>query len=218
MKTFLHSWSAAWLLAQHLVPATAAFSDPPNATVIPLWANDCREWPNYQNVRGVDVTGAFTFVSAQTQDEGSNGLRVQAQPYRDGNNGTHRVLVVDVRKSGLLSTIMTSHCNNGTVFYGYAGLEAKPPFVVDSNSGVLRPEGTGLKLEPYAHAIDGVRQPGVFLGARNLTTWGFDYVQPADCGSRDYYSIWLLGVSDRSQYSPGGRTPMLRGFIKAEGL
>ena len=31
---------------------------------------------------------------------------------------------------------------------------------------------TPLPVEPYAHFIDGVKQPGVFLGSENVTLWG----------------------------------------------
>jgi hypothetical protein len=189
----------------------AALPAAPNVTVVPL-STTCYDWPNWQNVRGKDITGAFTFRSDQTGDEGSNGLRVRTREYRDGSNATHSILVVDVRKSGLISPSISAYCDNGTVLFGYYGMGEKPPIVIDS-SGAMKPEGTGLKLEPYAHEVNGVRQPGVFLGTRNQTTWGFDYIRPADCGALDFYYIWLQGLS-----SGGGREPMLLGFIKAEGL
>lgn len=39
----------------------------------------------------------------------------------------------------------------------------------------------------------GVRQDGVFIGSRNVTTWGFRY-QSASDGGPDYYEIRLLGL------------------------
>jgi hypothetical protein len=208
MKTS-HFYFAALQLGLHLTPAAAA-PEAQNVTVVPL-STSCYDWPNWQNVRGQDITGAFTFVSDQTGDEGSDNLRVRSREYADANNEKHQVLVVDVRKSGLISSRITAYCVDGIVRFG-RGLD-EAPIVID-NTGVMQPEGTGFKLEPYAHEINGVRQPGVFLGTKNLTTWGYDYIRPADC-SLDFYFIWLEGViPDESN----GRSPMLRGFIKADGL
>lgn len=51
---------------------------------------------------------------------------------------------------------------------------------------------TPLPVEPYAHVIDGVKQPGVFLGSQNVTLWGFNYQNSADEGWGEYYSVRLL--------------------------
>ncbi|KAK1834967.1 hypothetical protein QBC39DRAFT_342325 [Podospora conica] len=49
------------------------------------------------------------------------------------------------------------------------------PIRINTDYGAtLVTEGPGLMLEPYAHYIDGVRQPGVYLGLAGETRWAFD--------------------------------------------
>lgn len=79
-----------------------------------------------------------------------------------------------------------------------------------------------LPLEPYAHvdasataatARGGERQPGVFLGSGNVTTWGFNYQNTTEAG--EYYYLRLLGPG---QENPANGQPLydgeFTGFIK----
>ena len=47
----------------------------------------------------------------------------------------------------------------------------RPIRVNTERDSTLVYDSFGLILEPYAHYIDGVRQPGVFLGAAGETRW-----------------------------------------------
>ncbi|KAJ8122985.1 hypothetical protein ONZ43_g955 [Nemania bipapillata] len=72
------------------------------------------------------------------------------------------------------------------------------------------------ELEPYIHEIDGVRQPGVFIGAVNVTTWGFNYQNSSETG--EYYFLRLLGPNSHNlatgeQLNEGEFT----GYIKVDG-
>jgi hypothetical protein len=72
------------------------------------------------------------------------------------------------------------------------------------------------ELEPYAHVVDGMRQPGVFIGAVNVTTWGFNYQNSTETG--EYYYLRLLGPNSHNlatgeQLNEGEFT----GFIRVDG-
>jgi hypothetical protein len=53
-----------------------------------------------------------------------------------------------------------------------------------------------LPLEPYAHVLNGRRQPGVFLGYGNVTAWGFNYISDSEMGS--FYYMRLLGPNSNN--------------------
>lgn len=46
-------------------------------------------------------------------------------------------------------------------------------------------------VEPYGHSIDGQQQAGVYLGLRNVTTWGYNYINDTEAG--EFYYLRLLG-------------------------
>ncbi|KAF2010484.1 hypothetical protein BU24DRAFT_454847 [Aaosphaeria arxii CBS 175.79] len=79
-------------------------------------------------------------------------------------------------------------------------------------------EGEEVKI--FEHYIDGVKQPGAFIGGYdNSTTWGFQY-QPANQGSSglDYFSIRLLGPNSADPTTGEAlRANETRGFIKILG-
>ncbi len=51
--------------------------------------------------------------------------------------------------------------------------------------------------------MDGIKQPGVYLGAQNVTLWGFNYQNNTDEGWGEYYSVRLL--------LPGSESPTTGG-------
>ncbi|KAI1471507.1 uncharacterized protein F4812DRAFT_455621 [Daldinia caldariorum] len=48
----------------------------------------------------------------------------------------------------------------------------------------------------HSHILDGTVQPGVFLGAVNVTTWGFNYQNNTEAG--EYYFVRLLGPNSNN--------------------
>lgn len=83
------------------------------------------------------------------------------------------------------------------------------------------PEEYSDVAEPYYHVdTDGVRQEGIFIGARNVTSWGVKYYGPS-VGTIDglpYWSIRLLGPGSED---PQTGEPLLEGesetFIRVDG-
>jgi len=60
-----------------------------------------------------------------------------------------------------------------------------------------------------------VRQPGVYLGTMNQTTWGFYYERPEECGALDFYQARLLDLPVDPDTEPKARTdPWFKGFLK----
>ncbi len=105
-------------------------------------------------------------------------------------------------------------CFNGKMSLGF-GDSAVISISKDKNNALLS-LGPGYKLEPYAHEIDGVRQPGVFLGALNQTTWGFNFIEPAACGEIFYYQAALQGLPIDPDTPPtAGYLPEFYGFLEA---
>jgi hypothetical protein len=70
------------------------------------------------------------------------------------------------------------------------------------------------QLEPYALVdSDGKRLPGVFIGAFNVTTWGFNYQNSTETG--EYYYLRLLGPNSHNpatgeQLNKGEFTGMIK--------
>ncbi|ORY59709.1 uncharacterized protein BCR38DRAFT_412704 [Pseudomassariella vexata] len=67
----------------------------------------------------------------------------------------------------------------------------------------------GIAIEPYEHYVDDVKQPGVFLGGQNSTTWQFKYNWAGVMG--DYYLLRLLGPN-HDHYPPAEED--FTGFLK----
>ena len=61
------------------------------------------------------------------------------------------------------------------------------------------PGAATIPIEPYYHSIDGVQQPGLFLGSHGVTAWGIKYYE-ADSGSYGdpYWLIRLLGPDSQN--------------------
>lgn len=190
----------------------------PNVTVVPLRTDDCVDWPNWLPVRGSDITGGFDIQVDQCDDEGLEGLLTTtiAFNWTDAGGDSGERLVIDLRKSRRFARSYY-RCWNGTVGYG-PNLDSTITIAKDPRNAFLTAKNAieGYKLEPYAHEINGTRQPGVFLGTMNRTTWGFAYVQPTECGQKDYYQAMLQGLPVDPDTEPrAANDPEFFGFLKA---
>jgi hypothetical protein len=90
-----------------------------------------------------------------------------------------------------------SCANNGSIYDIHGG----PTLLFSINEqdqelGYSSESGKGSKLIPevYTHEMAGVQQDGLFVGYRNVTTWGFELVSgQGGASSGDYYRMRLLG-------------------------
>lgn len=216
------------LLTQHV-------SAVPNVTVIPLITGPntgCSAWPGWIPTRDTDVTGTLLFEVSDADDEAVNGLLTTTHtspwPILGNLSNTVENVFVDLRKSRRIAKL-TYRCFNGVM---RVGLGAEITVSKDWRNAFMTvgeyDGGPGYKLEPYAHEIDGVRQPGVFLGAKGKTTWGFRWNGPQwadsdNCGANidgrlplDWYEVKLVGLEyDENTESRAASPSEFEGFIKA---
>ncbi|KAI1147623.1 hypothetical protein F4825DRAFT_455316 [Nemania diffusa] len=189
----------------------------PNVTVTPL-TNTCASFPGYDNSTGIaaplkvvaDFTGrgidgdSFVPKYATAVGGGSwgftslptNGTGV---PMRCGDGSLQAQLNTGI--SGIQWQTLVAAGTPAESVFGF-GL----PNLPDPN----------YELGPYVHEIDDVRQPGVFIGAVNVTTWGFNYQNSSETG--EYYFLRLLGPNSHNlatgeQLNEGEFT----GYIKVDG-
>jgi hypothetical protein len=194
---------------------TAQGSAVPNVTVIPLSPGSCYGWPSWQGSGGdhVDLTGPLKISINQADDDGIEGLPLSVKTFNRTGLSTLNI-VADLRKSNTFARSLFL-CKNGN-------LETKAPgtlFIGKDPSNALLTTEAGHSPEVYAHLVNGVRQPGIFLGARNQTKWGFTYRLPQTCGNLDYYELKLMNLPQDQAIEPkASRTPDAFGFLKVEAL
>jgi hypothetical protein len=123
-------------------------------------------------------------------------------------------VIVNPLKTQSRATIFC-RCANGTVRDGPTLREPSLKVSKDINNAFLT-YGDGYNLEPYAHEVNGVRQPGVYIGAQNKTTWGFRLKNPDPCGEGYFYEMKLQGSPlDPNTPPAAGSPPEFFGFLKA---
>ncbi|KAM7215158.1 hypothetical protein V8F06_009476 [Rhypophila decipiens] len=181
-----------------LLPFAAAV---PNVTVIPLGSKDCSSWPAQIRSPGADISRYLRIEITSPEDVGLTGLlstsSTQNWPTVGNLSNTEDYVSFDVRRSTYFAKPVF-RCSNGTLHMNSPDFE--PISVSRDYRGAWMmlgefADGPGYKLEPYAHELDGVRQEGVFLGAKGKTTWGFAYERAEVCGGLpDWYTARLMGL------------------------
>ncbi|ORY56372.1 uncharacterized protein BCR38DRAFT_505283 [Pseudomassariella vexata] len=187
----------AMALSVSLLPLISALS---NTTVLPLPA-DCSSYPDYDNTTG--IAGPWTIVADST-DKPIDGFGADTVFAIAANGLSWGFFTVKTTKP-LNQTSM--RCTNSTL---QAHLPRYPNGTIWKEviaAGTPAEEAIGfgfpdlpdptLTILPYAHIVDGVRQPDVFLGALNVTTWGYNYQNNTEGG--EYYYMRLL--------TPGSESP-----------
>lgn len=191
-----------------LLPALVAAV--PNVTVIPLRSKDCSSWPGLIRTPAADITAYLRLEVTSSDDPAIDGLlataHTQRWPTLQNLSNTVETVVMDVRKSTRIAKPVF-RCFNGVLHMVGDG---DPAITVSKDwrgAQMMLGDyqgGPGYKLEPYAHEINGVRQEGVFLGAKGKTTWGFNWERPTrdDCANGnsalDWYSARVQGL----EYDP----------------
>lgn len=224
-----------------LLPAVLAV---PNVTVVPLTTTSCAGWPGFlPSGDRVDSTTSLTFVVDQSDDPAVDGLRASSADYhwpagRDTPDGfNYTAITLDLRASRRFAHI-TFRCFDGVLRLGTLGNGAsankttdlpslsvnkdkRNGFVIESQAGGASSNSTdpwsGYPVEPYKHvdAATGKDLPGVFLGARNLTTWGFNFNDKGPCGTPFLYEARLQGLPQDPTVEPRATyDPEFFGFLK----
>ncbi|KAI2617269.1 hypothetical protein GGS26DRAFT_596439 [Hypomontagnella submonticulosa] len=187
----------------------------PNATAV-LLGSDCTAYPNYDNATGIAEPLRVVVDSTGKELDGFKFIPKYAIAVGGGSWGFMVIPTAENTTAGVAD--VPFRCANGTLQahlnIGMAGdrwqtlIAAGTP----AESYVVNPLGAPY-LRCHSHILDGVAQEGAYLGAVNVTNWGFIYQNHTETG--EYYFLRLLGPNSNDpatgkQLFPGEFT----GYIK----
>ncbi|KAI1859049.1 hypothetical protein JX265_010526 [Neoarthrinium moseri] len=170
----------------------------PNVTVTPL-PPTCASYPAYDNSTGqagpwylvADATGSSIDGFAATATYYTNpdfhrwgfitipSVKATKNPAMRCANGTLQVQLSTGNNNTAWQDIVVAGDNNWQAGIGFA-------FPGDQSKDI--------PVQPYAHFINGTRQPGVFLGAKNVTTWYFKDNWAGNAGEYYLLRLWASGT------------------------
>ncbi|KAI1352817.1 hypothetical protein F5Y01DRAFT_303756 [Xylaria sp. FL0043] len=209
------------LFALRLLYFTVLAFAMPNVTVTPL-TRSCTSFPSYNNNTGV---AAPLKVVADSTGKGIDGNGFVPKYATAVGGGSWGFITIPLDTSANETTV-PMRCSNGSLQAqlntGINGIQwqtlvaAGTPAESVFGFGLPNLPDPNYQLEPYLHEIDGVRQPGVYIGAVNVTTWGFNYQNSSETG--EYYFLRLLGPNSHNlatgeQLNEGE----FMGYIKVDG-
>ncbi|KAL1967824.1 hypothetical protein VTN77DRAFT_2513 [Rasamsonia byssochlamydoides] len=193
------------LLALSLVALARAV---PNVTAV-LAQGGCSVYPDYDASTGIagpwiiQVDQCTNMTTSQPCSINGYGDSVEVRRLA-GDTGIHEGYITIAYVNDEAKTAIRCNDATGSVLEaltptgvsGYAWNQiniTNIPYSAPLMWGL--PPDASIPVEPYYHYIGGVKQPGLFLGSHNVTTWGIKYYE-ADAGSLDgepYWFIRLLG-------------------------
>ncbi|KAF1845390.1 uncharacterized protein K460DRAFT_285910 [Cucurbitaria berberidis CBS 394.84] len=201
MKAFAIFLIATLLGANAAVPTVT-----PKLISIP---QNCGYWPS----------GRFLIVVDSAEDPAVNGL--PAQPYDIiFPSKVLPLLAIDLRASRRIAKSVFA-CDAGQAVISSSPVFKKLGICQDRENGHILIDAPAEKVlvpELYRHVVDGKEVDGLYVGAKNQTTWGFRYT-PSSCyanatvSTRDYYEVKLLGLPE-SKYDTAGYEVEFQGFLK----
>lgn len=177
------------LLFAVLTPLISAF---PNVTAIPIGVGTCSNFPSTYDTSGRSAD-AFVFRPSSVENAAIDNLPTYVAV---------DTLVVSLTNDTIPSIF---YCDEGgTIFDGFGS----STLLIPANSSMMQLQyisrGSGIKPETYNHVIDGVKQDGIYLGSKNVTTWAFGRL-----AKETSWRLRLLGVG--SEELQDGE---VRGFLK----
>ncbi|KAI1139625.1 hypothetical protein F5Y05DRAFT_411812 [Hypoxylon sp. FL0543] len=216
-----------------LISATLA-SATPNITVTPL-PSGCAGYPNYDNATGIagplrlaaDSTGrdqdGYKFIPKFAIAVGGGSWGFMVIPATQ--NETAEEIVFRCANDTLQAQLDTGKQWQPLIAAGTPGEAAfgfNLPDLPDPNYHLETCNFPCSRIprsvaNTNSHAIEGVPQPGVFLGAVNVTTWGFNYQNFTETG--EYYYARLLGPNSQNRATGKPLNPgEFTGYIKITGI
>ncbi|KAI0508597.1 hypothetical protein F5B22DRAFT_659174 [Xylaria bambusicola] len=196
MKVSMKSIAAAAFMLYSRVATAAA----PNVTAVSI-GTVCTSFPGYPGFGGSGA-GPFIGIAAST-GQAIDGIGLNVAYYMDE---TRRYGYVAAWTSFPMSNIPL-RCFNQTLEaqlkIGPDSEEIWQPLVISGDPALKGALGFGfpedkypnIPVEAYWHFVNGEQVPGVFLGAKDSTTFGFVYNQAGLLGSAgEYYVLRLLGT------------------------
>jgi hypothetical protein len=178
-----------------LIPfISLAYSISTNITAV-LLPGGCSAYPSYDATTG--IAGPWVVQAVQTNNSAIENFGNVAEFSRGATQIRWGSIVFPTNNQVAKNPL---RCSNNTLQalvpvgvsqYEWQNLRISP-YPYDAELMYL--VDGGPEVQPYAIYVDGVQQPGVFLGADATTTWGFRYY-PADasCCGTPFYGMRLLG-------------------------
>ncbi|KAI1097204.1 hypothetical protein F4804DRAFT_328264 [Jackrogersella minutella] len=194
---------ALFIKATAIVSLVSLVSAAPNVTVVPL-SSGCSSYPNYDITTG--IAGPLSVVADSTGKE-LDGFKFIPKFATAVGGGAWGFMVIPTTENATAATgDIPFRCGNDTLQayldMGFVGVRWQP--LIAAGTPAESVFGFGLPdlpdpnyhLETDLHLVDGVAQPGVYLGSVNVTTWGFNYQNFTEMG--EYYFLRLLGPNSNN--------------------
>ncbi|KAI6088753.1 hypothetical protein F4821DRAFT_81691 [Hypoxylon rubiginosum] len=168
-----------------------------NVTVLPL-GSGCASFPGYDNTTG--IAGPLHVAVDSTGGE-FDGFQFVPQFSTAVGGGAWGFMVIRPVANGTAAPEPSPmQCANDTLQayldMGFVGVRwqnliaAGTPAESVFGFGLPDLPDPNYHLETYQHVVDGEIQPDAYLGAVNITTWGFNYQNFTETG--EYYFARLL--------------------------
>ncbi|TAQ85769.1 hypothetical protein B7494_g5911 [Chlorociboria aeruginascens] len=171
----------------------------PNVTT-ELAPGGCSAYPVYD--ASIGIAGPWILQLSDSDNSAIDGYGDDSQVIRQaGSTGITQGRISIVNNNQLAKNAI--RCNDATGLEGYvatgvSGYTWQQLNITEYPYDAELMYGLGqysTPVEAYYHYIDGVQQPGLYLGQDGYTTWGVK-LYPADSGSLDgnpYWQLRLLG-------------------------
>ncbi|KAI0187321.1 hypothetical protein EV127DRAFT_410449 [Xylaria flabelliformis] len=212
MKTSIIKSTAAIAIALCSQAVIVVAAAAPNVTAVPI-GTSCTSYP------GFDGSNAGPFIAvADSTGRAVDGIGLNAAYYVDG---THQYGYV-IAPAAVPTRNITMRCFNNTLqaqLSTTTGGEATWQDLVISGDPTLEgalgfgfPEDryANIAVQPYWNFLDGQQVPGVFIGAEDSTTFGYQDNWAGVAG--EYYLLRLLGTEKFTKWELGKRDTV--GFLK----
>lgn len=156
----------------------------PDVTPIQVGAGTCYDFPLWQDVVGLDITGGFFFHPDQADNSTIDGLYTSVEVFNE--------TIIDITTNAEEAK-EDYYCIDGSVRNYYTDT----PVYTSAINGELAFLDSGFVPEVYRHQIGGVTQSGVFLGYAGVTAWAYTFVpSTGGAGIVDTFTMRLLDQQD----------------------
>ncbi|TGJ87474.1 hypothetical protein E0Z10_g1246 [Xylaria hypoxylon] len=194
-----------------LYPHVAAAAAP-NVTAVRL-GSSCIPYPGFDGAN----SGPFIAVADAT-GRPVDGIGLNAAYFVDGSRHYGYVIA----PASVPTTKITMRCFNSTLQarlnMAVGGEATWQDLVISGDPTLAGAFGFGfpedkyqnIPVEPYWHFVDGQQVPGVFIGAKGSSTFG--YVDNWSGVAGNYYLLRLLGTEGFAKWEIGKRDTV--GFLK----
>ncbi|KAH7135165.1 hypothetical protein B0J11DRAFT_154224 [Dendryphion nanum] len=185
----------------------ATYAFPAAALTVVKLDSDCSTYPNFNNA--TSIAGPWTVLSEGTGNTNLDRVEVSAETFTE--DGINRFGFITIPRQRISSTPnITLRCLSSTLQYTRLPISPSSKWTdlfIAGEENWQKSLAFGsthfnpvIPIEPYAHYIDGVKQPGIYLGAGSVTAWDYKVNWGGNAGA--YY---LLRLKDGGAKKKGKR-------------